>query len=298
VTITDRDRKILMALIPIALVAAYWFLLLAPKRQEATAIQDQLTAAQTARDTAVQQASNLNAAKRSFATDYAAVIQLGKSIPSTVDMPSLMVQLDRAARGTGINFTSIQPGDRTPATGTASSSSSTPTNGGTGPANSSTPAQSGAGAAAQNAGNAVNTSNSSSAASGASQPATGTTGTSGAPSTALDSVPLDFQFDGSFYDMADFFHRMKRFVRVANDRIVVRGRLMTINSFTFDSKETFPSLKVTVHATVYLAPKAQGVAAGATPAAPAGATPGGTSGQTASAEPPSSPTPAATVTTR
>jgi Tfp pilus assembly protein PilO len=302
VSITDRDRKILMALIPIALIAAYWFLLLAPKREESTAIQDQLTTAQTARDTAVQQASNLSAAKRSFATDYAAVIQLGKSIPSTVDMPSLMVQLDRAARGTGINFTSIQPGERTAAAASTSTggSSSTPTNGGTGPANSSTPAQSGAGAAAQNAGTAVNTSNANSAAAGASQPATGATGATGSTpaSTALDSVPLDFQFDGSFYDMADFFHRMKRFVRVANDRIVVRGRLMTINSFTFDSKETFPSLKVTVHATVYLAPKAQGVAAGATPDAPAGATPGGTSGQTASAQPSSSPTPAATVTTR
>ena len=97
-SLTDRDRKIILALVPLAVVAAYWFLLLAPKRHEASSIQNQLTQAQTERDTAVQKAAGLTAAKRSFARDYATVIYVGKSIPDTVDMPSLLVQLDRASR--------------------------------------------------------------------------------------------------------------------------------------------------------------------------------------------------------
>jgi len=52
--------------------------------------------------------------------------------------------------------------------------------------------------------------------------------------------PLDFEFKGSFTRLADFFHRMKRFVRAANRQIVVRGRLIVINSFSFDSSTTFP----------------------------------------------------------
>jgi hypothetical protein len=106
-------------------------------------------------------------------------------------------------------------------------------------------------------------------------------------------VPLDFEFRGSFFDLADFFHRMKRFVRVANDKIVIRGRLMTINSFTFDTSAGFPEVKAQVHATVYLAPKAQGVDAGATPQGPAPA-----ATQPAGGSAPATPTPTATVTSR
>ena len=91
---------------------------------------------------------------------------------------------------------------------------------------------------------------------------------------------------------------MKRFVRVVNDHIVIRGRLMTINSFSFDSTENFPEIKAQVSATVYLAPKAEGVEAGASPLGPAPA--GGT---TSPAPQPASsgstpPTPTATVTPR
>jgi Tfp pilus assembly protein PilO len=283
VSITDRDRKILLLLVPIALAAAYWFLLLSPQREQETKLQDQLTQAQSERDTAEQAASSLGAAKRNFATDYAAVIYLGKSIPSNVDMPSLIVQLDRAARGTGIQFTSMQTGERTAATPAAGAAPTT------------TPgAQSAPGQAAQSATNAVDNSNAASTA-GSGQTPTDPSQAGAVPQqAALETVPLDFQFDGSFFDLADFFHRMKRFVRVANDEIIVRGRLMTIDSFTFDSSESFPSLKATVHASVYLAPKAQGVSAGATQSGPDGATPAPDGTQTAS----SSPTPAATVNVR
>jgi Tfp pilus assembly protein PilO len=248
VSLTDRDRKILLTLIPLALIAAYWFLLLAPKRQEATSIQTQLTQAQSERDTAVQRVAGLGAAKRSFAKDYATVIYLGKSIPTAVDMPSLMVQLDRAARGTSIRFLSIKAGTRTSATSTSGSTSSS----------------------------------------------TSTSTSAGSSSNALDTIPLDFEFSGSYFDLASFFHRMKRFVRVSNDRIMVRGRLMTVNNFSFEPNQSGPGLDATVHATVYLAPKAQGTSAGATSGGPS-ATPASQPAQSASS---SSTPPAATVTAR
>ncbi|MEA2428152.1 MAG: hypothetical protein QOF37_1780 [Thermoleophilaceae bacterium] len=262
-TLTSRDRKILLALLPLAIIGAYYFLLLAPKRQESSALQDQLTQAQTERDTAQQRLAGLGAAKQSFASDYATVISLGKSIPTSVDMPSLIVQLDRASRGTGIHFTSIKPGPRTAA---ATSGSSTPASSGAPGPN---PSQGGA------------STTTTPAAAGGAQPA----------QPGLDTVPLEFEFDGSFFDLADFFHRMKRFVAVANNRIIVRGRLMTINAFSFTTaNDTFPQIKATVKATVYLAPKTQGVSAGATSQGPAGAAPAPGS-QTASAPTP----PAATV---
>jgi Tfp pilus assembly protein PilO len=254
VSLSARDRKILLALVPLALIAVYWFLILAPKRQEATSIQDQLTQAQAERDTAVQRLAGLGTAKRSFAKDYATVIYLGKSIPTAVDMPSLLVQLDRASRGTGIHFASIKVGARTSGATSTSGSAST-----------------------------------------GSSSATSTTAAGGSSSNGLDSVPLDFEFDGSYFDLANFFHRMKRFVRVSNDRIIVRGRLLTINNFSFEPSQSGASgLTATVHATVYLAPKSQGASAGATSSGPAAA-PASQPAQSASS---SSTPPAATVTAR
>jgi hypothetical protein len=140
----------------------------------------------------------------------------------------------------------------------------------------------------------VASANGSNAAAGGATPPAGATGTgAGTGAPGLETVPLDFEFRGSFFRLADFFHRMKRFVRVVNNQIVIRGRLMTINSFSFDASAGFPQIKAQVSATVYLAPKAQGVSAGATPQGPASAS--GGAPQPAS---PTSPTPTATVSPR
>ena len=87
----------------------------------------------------------------------------------------------------------------------------------------------------------------------------------------LECVPLDFEFQGSFFDLADFFHRLKRFVNVANDKVSVGGRLMTVDSLKFTTEEdSFPKLKAEVTATVYLSPKQEGATAGASPQGPSG----------------------------
>jgi hypothetical protein len=296
VSITERDKRIITMLIPILVIGAFYYFVMSPKRQEAGKVQEDLTQAETQRDGAQAQVNQLNAAKRSFASDYQTIIELGKSVPSSVDMPSLLVQLDNAAKGTGIDFDDIKLGDRQSA-GT-SSPASTPPGGGSNPAApGSAPASGGPGGAAQGAGQAVSSANGKNASGAAAQASTGGTGntTSGGSSVqGLDTVPLDFTFTGKFTNLADFFHRMKRFVQVANGQIRVSGRLMTIDSFTFTSGQTFPNLTASVKATVYLAPKAEGIAAGATAQGPAA-----TSSASAPAAPSSSPsTPTAAVTAR
>ena len=48
-SISERDKKILMLLLPIALIAAYWFLVYSPKKEESAAIQEKLEQAHGAR---------------------------------------------------------------------------------------------------------------------------------------------------------------------------------------------------------------------------------------------------------
>lgn len=288
-TLTDRDRRIMMVLLPILLLVGYWFLLLSPKRDDLATAKDNLTAAEQRRDTAQSRLTQLQRARQTFAADYAAVVRLGKAIPSQVDEPSLLLQLDQAAEGTRIDFNSVTFGERvagvaTPPTPQAPAGAEGAAAAGGAPAQTA-PGQTAEGAAgdvnqanqAQQGAAAATTPPSEEAATGT---APGTPATEAAPGSqttpgGLESVALTFDFTGSYFDLADFFHRLKRFVYVQDDRIFIRGRLLTIDSLTFGtsasgSPATTPSgeLTTTVGATVYLTPRAQGVTAGATPSGP------------------------------
>jgi hypothetical protein len=302
-TVSERDKKILLVIVPLVVVLGYWFLLLAPKREAASTAAAELETVQSELSQAETQATTVQAAKTNFARDYAAVVALGKAIPTSVDMPSLLVQLEQAAHGTGIKFDGVTMGERTapepPATGTAPAPGA-PNPAGTAP--SGQPPQSGPGQAAASAQGAANAaSQPPPGGTSGTPPATGTPPASGtaAPATggagALESVSLEFTFTGSFFELADFFHRLKRFVYADGEQVRVRGRLMTIDGVSYEtSPETFPALAAKVNATVYLSPKAQGVTAGATPSGPAPA-PGSAPVSTASTDS-GSPTPTATAT--
>jgi hypothetical protein len=296
VTVTDRDRKIMFAFIPVLLLAAYWFLLLGPKRHEASTAADELSVQQERLGVARDKADAAAGAKQHFETTYATVVRLGKAIPTDVDMPSLLVQLDKASAGTGIRFTTIKTGERTPATTTTSTTSTTSTTpapaagsesgtNGSPVAAGGQQAQSAPGGAVESANNAQQTSNQSTAAaqnSGVSPSDTQTSTTAGATDTSgqatspagLDTVPLDLEFDGDFFHLAAFFHDVKRFVSVASHNVTVNGRLITIEGVRWSSdQDLFPKIKAEISATIYLAPKTQGATAGATPSGPSATTP-------------------------
>jgi Tfp pilus assembly protein PilO len=308
--ITARDRKIILTLIPLILVVGYWFMVLAPKRAESQKVSQQLTQAQESRDTAQQQVTQLNGAKSTFPSDYATVVRLGKAVPTTLDMPSLLVQLDRAARGTGIEIDDFKPGTAADAAsgasaGVSSSTTSTPPGGGGNPAApGAAPAQGFPAKQAQKAGQGVQQANDTNQANADKTAATGAQAPAGGASTGspgLVAVPLTFTTTGSYFGLADFLHRMKRFVRVVNDQIVVRGRLMTIESFSFE--KTGPDttlLKADVTATIYLSPADQGATAGASAQGPGTASGASATSTAPSSSPtstsPTSPTPTAVAT--
>jgi Tfp pilus assembly protein PilO len=321
VSLTDRDRKILVFVAPVLVILAYWFLLLSPKRQEASTASEELTKEEQRLDAAKATASTATQAKDGFSADYTQVVRLGKAIPSQVDMPGVLVQLDRAAAGTGIHFTKIQSGPRQsapapvattpPSEGSASGAAGAPVAAG------GETAQSAPGQAAESANNAQQTANQQSAAaeqsgvapedaqtstsSGGGLPVGGGAAVPGAPATStapagLETVPLELEFVGNFFNLADFFHSVKRFVRVSNENVVVSGRLITIDAVKWSSDpEIFPQVRAELTATIYLSPKAQGTTAGASPTGPAPAAPTTTT-PAESAPAPAAPAPTATVT--
>ncbi len=314
-TLNDRDKKIAIFLVPLMLLAGYWFLLLSPKKEAAAEAQTTLKEQTDRRDAARQRMSQASTAKTDFAADYGEIVRLGKAIPARVDMPSLLVQLDRAAEGTGIRFSKITTGERTVAGAPADGSTPPPAAGSTPSDAGGAPAQSAPGAATENANEAAATASNEAAEQSGVDATTSTTaregglpvggaagGTSAVASSAaapaaLETVPLTLEFVGDFFKLADFFHDMKRLVDVVETNVVVNGRLVTIETVNFASDpEIFPRIKAQLGATIYLSPKAEGATAGATPQGPAATTTPASTGSTPAPSDGATPAPTAAVT--
>jgi len=275
--VTARDRTVVMVIGAVALLAAFWFLALGPKRKDATALSSKITAAQERLDTARQQAAAGTAARDRYDADYATVAKLGKAVPADDDVASLVYQLDHVSVGTHIDFRSMK----------------LDTSGA--PAPSAAPAAAQAAALASAQGTKSGTSSStpssstppSSSSSTPSAPATGAPAAQSAiaglpPGSAVGSagfptMPFEFVFDGSFFSMERFFSGIQRFAQIGdNSDLSVRGRLLTVDSFALTaSRFGFPKVKAAINATAYLVPQDEGLTGGATPQGPAapGSTP-------------------------
>jgi hypothetical protein len=282
--VTARDRTVLMVLGVIAVLAAFWFALLAPERKDAKDLDAKLTTAQQRLDTANQTAAAAEQSRRTYASDYATVARLGKAVPVDDDVPALIYQLQHASDAAHVDFRSIQ---LSAGGGSSAAAATTP----------STPAGEVAAAAKeQNDGSPSSSS--------ASQPASGATATQTAAATlppgasvgpaGFPTMPFDFRFNGGFFHLEDFLRKVDAFTKVAGDRVRVRGRLLTVDGISLGAgPKGFPQMTANIHATAYLLPADEGLTAGATSAGPA-ATPSTT--PATGSTPGASPTPTATLT--
>jgi hypothetical protein len=230
---TTRDRALILVVIAVAALAGFWFLLLAPKREEARTLEGKVaTERQSLSDARTGIAAGL-AARRGYARNYATVARLGQAVPADDSLPSLIYQLDAAARTSKVDFRAarLKPG-------ASSSTAPAPT-----PATpSSSPAQ----------------------AATATLPPGASVGPAGFP-----TMPFDLTFDGSFFHMADFFGRLEGFVGTRGHTTWVEGRLLTVDGFALTaSRDGFPRVRASVTATAYLVSPTEGATGGASPAGP------------------------------
>lgn len=123
-----RDRLVLGILALAGLMAALWFLALAPKREEAASLSEKVTAAEQRRDAANTKAAQAEQARATYGRDYATVARLGKATPPQADVPSLVYQLESAARKAKVDFRSVTAQEQPAEAPTAdATTSATPT---------------------------------------------------------------------------------------------------------------------------------------------------------------------------
>jgi trimeric autotransporter adhesin len=104
---TTRDRIVLIAVIVGVVLVGGWLFVVSPERKQAAAVQAQVTTARTELETATTEAAGARAAERRYAAAYRSVVALGKAVPPTSEVPSLIVELEAAAGGSRVDFSSI-----------------------------------------------------------------------------------------------------------------------------------------------------------------------------------------------
>lgn len=107
-----KERKLsqgaqlaIVAVVVLALAAAGWFLLVSPKRADAADLDAQIADAQL-RLAQAQIASRRDPAPP---VETGALFRLARAMPDTIDMSGIVLELNRVATETGIEFESISP---------------------------------------------------------------------------------------------------------------------------------------------------------------------------------------------
>jgi hypothetical protein len=242
----------MMAVAVLAIVGAAWIMVVSPERKKAKQAAAAVAEAQSKLNSAHAQLGTARAAQAQYASSYAAIVHVGKAVPTTQEVPTLIYELAHASQQRDVQFASI-------ATSTTGSHAG---------------AAGAAGAAAKSSGSAGKSSGSSSTA-----------------ATGVTPLPFTFVFNGGYSGLERLLGRLTAFAtRGPGNTLLVNGRLLTIQGVALASAAALQShsqeLSATVTATAYTLPPGQpqsgAAGAGSTPASSSGGT-GGPSTPTAPA---------------
>lgn len=260
----SSNRLIVSILVVAALAIGFWMLLLGPKREESSELSAEAGTLQVALSEAQTKATQAEAARREFPSDYRQLVMLGQAVPAGDETSSLLVEMNTIASDTGVRFDSIQlegsgesaeaaPAAAAPAPTTPPASAS-----GAVPASSTVPPTEAAASLL---------------------PLGASIGTAG-----LGVMPYSLKFSGNFFQIADFIEGIDSLVDSGDGaKIGVDGRLVTLDGFALNTVTESSALQASFAVTTYVTPPTQGLTAGATTAAPAPVTtPAGASETTAS----------------
>jgi hypothetical protein len=239
-------NKILIAVVATAAaLAAFWYFALAPQREQAAKLKADISAKQGEVATAKSSLAGYEQSRANYKSNYATLVRLGKAVPEDDEVRSLMVQLDDASRGTGVDFRTIQVG------GSGGAAPSTSSSTGTGTSAQSPPP------------GAV---------------AVGNAGFSAMPFTFSFNGNF-FNLTRFFTRLEHFVTERNQQLNVTGRLLRLENIDLQVG------QGGFPQIKAQIGASSYIVPPTQSVTAGATPQAPAAATPAPSSGPSAPTTP-------------
>jgi Tfp pilus assembly protein PilO len=279
------DKGVIFGVLVAALAIGFYLMVLSPKREKASELNDQIDQLQASISQQQQVASFAETARKDFPRYYGRLVVLGKAVPDQADTASLLVQLSAISHRSHVDLHSIALGGDSASSGTGSTSSSTASaaaNTTAAPAPTSTTASSSTTSGAAAAATADPAAAPATESSAASLPIGAVVGPAG-----LDTMPYTLKFTGGFFDISNFIGGLDDLVQPNGDgsRVSPDGRLFTIDGFALSGGQpgSSPELQANFAVTTYTTPAAQGLTLGATPGGPAPSAPGVAPVQPASA---------------
>lgn len=253
------NRLIVAILVVAALAVGFWVILLAPKREEADKLSEERDSLQVTLAQAQSEVQVAEAAKATFPDNYRQLVVLGEAVPEGEETSSLLVEISRIATRSGVDFTSLQLNST----------------GGEAPPPAA-PAAPPAEAAAPESSSAVPASETvpPTEVAASLMPLGATIGPAG-----LGVMPYSLNFNGTFFQIADFIGAVDSLVQSENAKVGVEGRLITVDGFSLSGggkQGKANKLSASFSVTTYVTPPGLGVTAGASPSepAPVSSTPG------------------------
>ena len=101
---STRDRTILGVICLVAAVLAPYLLVISPKRTQAKKLQTQINQVQSQLSSVQAQLTQGEQARAHFAATYTTLVRLGEAVPTDDNTPSLIYQLQAAAKQTAVQF--------------------------------------------------------------------------------------------------------------------------------------------------------------------------------------------------
>jgi hypothetical protein len=107
---TLRDRVVVMAIAVLAVLGAGWLLVVSPERKHAGSLQHEVDTATSQLATAEGLLGNARAAQARYSSAYASIVNLGKAVPPSREVPSLVYELALASNEKHVDLSSIVAG--------------------------------------------------------------------------------------------------------------------------------------------------------------------------------------------
>ena len=123
---TARDRLVLIGVIAIAFVGVVWLMFVSPERKKASQAAAAVAAAEAQLASAHSELVTARAARAKYAASYGTIVHLGKAVPTTQEVPSLMYELAQASKQKSVEFASITSADANKGPGGPAVPSSSP----------------------------------------------------------------------------------------------------------------------------------------------------------------------------
>jgi hypothetical protein len=257
---TRRDRLMILTVLGVALLVGFWMFVLSPQREAAAGAKAQVETARTALAAAQAKVTSGKAAQAAFRRDRATIVKIGRAVPETDDIPTLITQLETLAKKHKVYFVKyvVATGGEgggaaasTPSASSSASSSSTTTQPGAEKANSSTEAV-------------------------APLYPPGSVQMTG----GLGRTPVTLGLKGTYFNLEKYLRAVQRFAVLSQNNERAKGRLLIVDGFSYTSGDlvfrdlgskksgTERWLDAELSASVYFAPPLEAPSA-STAAAPA-----------------------------